>query len=91
MPFNEKHVLSPKTFYKTSFNQIVDVLDKNLGSSIKATHLNNPIKNYVYRTLADITHVKQELGYKPKWNLDSGVKQLVKLHEKSELLVASEA
>jgi nucleoside-diphosphate-sugar epimerase len=52
--------------------------------------VNNPIKNYVYRTLADISLAKQEMGYKPKWTLDSGIRYLVKLYEKSKLLATSE-
>jgi nucleoside-diphosphate-sugar epimerase len=78
------------TGIETSFNQIVDILNKHLGTSIKA-YLNNPIKNYGYRTLADISLAAQELGYKPKWTLDNGIRQLVVVYEKSKLLATSEA
>jgi UDP-glucose 4-epimerase len=76
------------TGIETSFNQIIDILNKHLGTSIKATYLNNPIKNYVYRTLADISLATQELGYKPKWTLDNGIRQLLKLYERSMLFAA---
>jgi nucleoside-diphosphate-sugar epimerase len=67
------------------------MLNKHLGTNIKPVYLENPIKNYVYRTLADISLATQELGYKPKWTLDNGIRQLVKLYEKSRLLTAQEA
>jgi UDP-glucose 4-epimerase len=79
------------TGVETSFNQIVELLNKHLGKTIKPAYLTNPIKNYVYRTLADISLAKRELGYVPKWTVDNGIKQLIKLNEKSKLACAQKA
>jgi nucleoside-diphosphate-sugar epimerase len=78
------------TGIETSFNQIVDIFKKHLGTRIKPKYLQNPIKNHIYRTLADISLATKELGCSSKWTLDNGVRQLVKLYEKSKLFAGHE-
>lgn len=74
------------TGIETSFNQVIQLLNKHLKSSIKSTYHTNPIKHYVYRTLADISRAAKELGYKPKWSIDEGIKSLITLEEKPHLV-----
>ncbi len=66
---------------ETSFNQVIAMLNKALGTSIKPVYLPNPIKNYVDHTLADITKAKKLLGYKPTVSLEEGISQIVRLNE----------
>jgi UDP-glucose 4-epimerase len=61
-----------------SFNQIVDLLNENLGKNIKPVHQPMPMKNYVFETLADTTKAEKILGFKAKTTLKQGIKQLIK-------------
>jgi UDP-glucose 4-epimerase len=60
-----------------SFNDVVEILNKHLGKNIKAKHIENPIKNYVQHTLADTSKAERVLGFKAKYTLDDGIKELV--------------
>ncbi|KXB03438.1 nucleoside-diphosphate sugar epimerase, partial [candidate division MSBL1 archaeon SCGC-AAA261G05] len=61
----------------TTFNQVVELLNQALGKSIEPKYVENPIKNYVYHTQADITKAKKLLGYEPNVTLEEGIKKLV--------------
>lgn len=65
------------TGIETSFNEILNIINKHLDADVDAIYQANPIKNYVYRTLADISKAKKELGYNPGWNVESGVGSLI--------------
>jgi len=60
-----------------SFNEVVEILNKLLGKNIKPIYKPNPIKNYVYHTLADTTKAEKLLGFKAKIPLEEGVKSLL--------------
>jgi len=60
-----------------SFNEVVEFLNKLLGKNIKPIYKPNPIKNYVYHTLADTTKAEKLLGFKAKISLEEGVKSLL--------------
>jgi UDP-glucose 4-epimerase len=65
------------TGVRTSFNKIIEIINDILGIQIKPTYITCPIKNYVKDTLADISLAGSELGYKPKWNIEDGIKKIV--------------
>ena len=72
---------------QTSFNSIVKIINKWLGTDIRPTYKKNPINNYVQDTLADISLARLELGYEPKWgNVEDGIKQLISQHRSSDSL-----
>jgi UDP-glucose 4-epimerase len=60
-----------------SFNEVINLLDKYLGKNIKPIYKPNPIKNYVYHTLADTTKAEKILGFKAKVSLEEGIKNIV--------------
>ncbi|KXB03212.1 hypothetical protein AKJ47_02650, partial [candidate division MSBL1 archaeon SCGC-AAA261G05] len=60
----------------TTFNQIVELLNQELGKSIKPEHVENPIPNYVHHTQADITKARELLDYEPSVSLEEGIKML---------------
>ena len=60
-----------------SFNEVVDLLNKLLGKNIKPIYRPNPIKNYVYHTLADTTKAEKLLGFKAKISLEEGLRSLL--------------
>lgn len=72
------------TGIQTSFNSIVEIINKQLATDIKPTYVKNPINNYVQHTRADISLARLELGYEPRWkNVEEGIKQLLRQHGSS--------
>ena len=66
-----------------SFNEIVDILNSILGKNIRPMYKPNPIKNYVYHTLADTTKAERILGFKAKISLEEGIQSLIEEAEAS--------
>jgi UDP-glucose 4-epimerase len=63
---------------ETSFNQVIEIINKLLGTEIRPIYVNNPIHNYVQHTRADISKAKLELGYQPKWmDVEVGIRELL--------------
>jgi nucleoside-diphosphate-sugar epimerase len=54
------------------------LINKILGKSIKPVYKPNPIKNYVYHTLADTTKAEKILGFKAKITLEEGIRDLAR-------------
>ncbi len=68
------------TGIETSFSKVVDIINQILGTEISPVYVDNPIKNYVYRTKADISQAVAELGYQPRLKrLEDGIGGLVKI------------
>lgn len=61
-----------------SFNYVVDLLNKKLGTSLKPVYRENPIKNYVKDTLADTSKMKEHLGFEAKWSLEAGLNETMR-------------
>jgi ADP-L-glycero-D-manno-heptose 6-epimerase len=61
-----------------SFNELVDVLNRSLGTDFKADYIENPHAHYQNFTQADLTRVRDGLGYEPKYTLEAGVADYMK-------------
>ncbi len=59
-----------------SFNDVVDTLNGVLGTDIEPQHIDNPVKNYVAHTLADLTKVKAALGFRSEYSLEEGIREI---------------
>ena len=57
-----------------SFNELVDVLNKCLGTKFVADYIDNPHAHYQNFTQADLAKVRNALGYQPQFPLEDGVK-----------------
>ncbi len=62
---------------ETTFNEVVDLLNQKLGKSVEPEYQENPIKNYVERTHADISKAKEMLNYEPKVELEEGIDRMI--------------
>jgi ADP-L-glycero-D-manno-heptose 6-epimerase len=57
-----------------SFNELVEVLNKCLGTSFQPDYIDNPHEHYQNFTQADLTNVRSALGYEPRFALEEGVR-----------------
>lgn len=73
----ECEIFNVGTGIARSFNDVVDLINRILGKSIKPIYKPNPIKNYVYHTLADTTKAEKMLGFKAKITLEEGIRDLI--------------
>jgi ADP-L-glycero-D-manno-heptose 6-epimerase len=57
-----------------SFNELIDVLNKCLGTDFQPDYFDNPHAHYQNFTQADVTNARSALGYKPRFSLEEGVR-----------------
>ena len=57
-----------------SFNELVNVLNKCLGTNFQPDYIDNPHAHYQNFTQADITNARSALGYEPRFPLEEGVR-----------------
>jgi ADP-L-glycero-D-manno-heptose 6-epimerase len=57
-----------------SFNELIDVLNKCLGTNFQPDYIDNPHAHYQNFTQADLTNARQALGYEPRFPLEDGVR-----------------
>ncbi len=56
-----------------SFNELVQILNRSLGTDFEPEYIENPHAHYQNFTQADLTQVKNTLSYEPKFSLEEGV------------------
>ena len=61
-----------------SFNELVDILNKCLGTKLQADYIDNPYAHYQNFTEADLDKVRSSLGYQPQFPLEDGVRDYMK-------------
>jgi len=67
-----------------SFNDLVEVLNRSLGTNFEPEYIDNPHAHYQNFTQADLEKVRGALGYKPQFTLETGVKDYMQwLYEDS--------
>ena len=60
-----------------SFQDIADILQKELGTNLGTEYFKNPYSAYQTYTQADIEDTKSVLGYKPRFSLEEGIKSYI--------------
>ena len=58
-------------------NEVVEILNRMLGTSIEPKRIDNPIKNYVFHTQADCSKTEKVLGFKPEYFIESGITEVI--------------
>jgi ADP-L-glycero-D-manno-heptose 6-epimerase len=61
-----------------SFNELVDLLNKSLGTNLPSDYIENPHAHYQNFTEADLNRVRSALGYAPQFPLEDGVRDYMK-------------
>ncbi len=75
--YNKSDVFNVGTGRSTALNEIVILLNKELGTSIHPTYEQNKIKNYVQHTLADMSKTSEVLGFKAQVSLEHGIELII--------------
>jgi ADP-L-glycero-D-manno-heptose 6-epimerase len=57
-----------------SFNELIVVLNKCLGTNLQPEYFDNPHPHYQNFTQADLTRARSALGYQPRFSLEEGVR-----------------
>ena len=60
-----------------SFQDIVDILQKNLGTDLGTEYFTNPYDGYQIHTQANISTSIDNLGFEPKVSLEQGIKSYI--------------
>lgn len=60
-----------------SFQDIADILQKELGTNYGTEYFPNPFTGYQMHTQANIATSKENLGYAPEWELEEGIKDYI--------------
>jgi ADP-L-glycero-D-manno-heptose 6-epimerase len=60
-----------------SFNELIDVLNKCLGTNFQPEYFDNPHAHYQNFTQADLTNTRSALGYESRFPLEEGVHDYV--------------
>lgn len=67
-----------------SFNDLIALTNNALGTSIEPRYIENPLKNYVHDTIADLSLISKSLGYNPQWTLEKGIKFLIDYYRNTQ-------
>ena len=72
-----------------SFQDIVNILQLELGTDLKIDYFQNNYKNYQLDTKANISSTKKNLNFSPKFSLEEGIKaylpEIIRLHKTETL------
>ena len=60
-----------------SFQDIADILQKELGTNLGTEYFSNPYDGYQMNTKADISSTQFSLGFEPKISLEQGIKSYI--------------
>ncbi len=60
-----------------SFNEVVEIIKKTLGTEVEVEYFDNPYDFYQNYTEADLTETEKLLGWKPQIQIEEGIPQYV--------------
>jgi len=72
------NIINGGTGKNYSLNEMLEMLNHQLKTDVKARFIKMPISNYVMETLADTTNLEEKLSYTPKISLEEGIKLITK-------------
>ena len=64
-----------------SFNEVIQILNQALGTDYEPEYFDCPYDFYQEFTQADMSKMKKELGFVPKYTLEEGIKEYVDILE----------
>jgi len=76
MEHNDSGIFNVGTGKQTSFNTVVTLINQALGKDINPVYVKNPIANYVLHTMADCRKSSEFLGFRARYDIQTGIKKL---------------
>ena len=74
----ESGIYNVGTAKARSFQDIVDILQRELQTSLVCEYIPNPfVGSYQFHTEADISSAKEALGYEPRFEMEDGIKAYI--------------
>ena len=70
-------ILNVGTGKAYSFNEVIEILSRKLGSDRMPEYMANPISNYVSHTLADTSKAEKEIGFRAQISLEAGIDAII--------------
>ena len=81
---NQNGTYNVGTGIPRNFQEIADILQNELDTDIGTEYFPNPYDGYQMNTKADISSTRENLGFKPKFSLEKGIKayipEILRLH-----------
>ncbi|HEX9817134.1 MAG TPA: NAD-dependent epimerase/dehydratase family protein, partial [Candidatus Thermoplasmatota archaeon] len=77
----ESDVYNIGTGTEHSFNDMIQIINEELGTDVEPRYIKNPLRNYVQETLADTSKIQNEVGWRPKTSLREGIRKLKEADE----------
>jgi len=74
MEVKKSSIVNIGTGQKTNFNQIVEILNRVLGTNFEPEYFDNPYNFYQNHTQADTSLAKRLLGFKARFSSEEGMK-----------------
>ena len=71
-------VVNIGTGISTTFNRIIEILNKVLGAEFPPEYFDNPYSFYQNHTQADITLAQNVLGFKARYSIEDGIRNYLK-------------
>jgi ADP-L-glycero-D-manno-heptose 6-epimerase len=68
-----------------NFNEVIEALNKALGTDLAPEYFDNPYSFIQLKTQADLRNAKALLNYRPEWSLEDGIADYVKILEKAKI------
>lgn len=63
-----------------TYNDVIKCLNKEMGLNMETEYIDNPYASFFQlKTEADLTNAKAKISYEPKWNLEDGIADYVKI------------
>jgi UDP-glucose 4-epimerase len=59
-----------------SFNEMIEIINDTLGTSVEPEYEPIPLNNYVHDTCADITRMREQTGWEPEIDFEEGVRRV---------------
>lgn len=87
--FHGNGVFNVGTGLPTTFNKVIEVLKKELGSTLETEYFDNPYDFYQGATQADTSLAQKVMGFKAAYTPETGIADYVKYLRSNEAAVAS--
>jgi len=74
---NLSGIFNVATGQARSFNEIVEILNRELGTNYEVEYFDCPYDFYQKHTEADLTKIRNALGYEPGYSLEEGIRDYI--------------